>query len=151
MAIAHNPGRPMVGVKAKGNGREGEMTARTFLTISSIFAILYGIGFLLLPGPSIAMYGTDPEPHLMLVVRYFGSALLAFGVLEWFGKDFRDWEAVRGVLIAVAILNGVGLLLTLLGMAEALFNSMAWSSIILYIVFLAGAVYCLSAGARKLA
>ena len=43
------------------------------------------------------------------------------------------------------------MLLTLLGMTEALFNSMAWSSIILYIVFLAGAVYCLSAGARKLA
>ena len=127
------------------------MTARTFLTISSIFAILYGIGFLLLPGPCITMYGTDPEPHLMLVVRYFGSALLAFGVLEWFGKDFRGWEAVRGVLITVAILNGVGLLLTLLGMAEALFNSMAWSSVILYAVFLAGAVYCLSAGARKLA
>ena len=72
------------------------MTAKTFLTISSIFAILYGLGFLLLPGPSIAMYGTEPEPHLILVVRYFGSALLAFGVLEWFGKDFRDWEAVRG-------------------------------------------------------
>ena len=127
------------------------MTAKTFLTISSIFAILYGLGFLLLPGPSITMYGTEPEPHLILVVRYFGSALLAFGVLTWFGRDFRDWEAVRGVLIAVAILNGVGLVLTLLGMAEALFNSMAWSSMILYIIFLAGAVYCLSAGARKLA
>jgi hypothetical protein len=127
------------------------MTAKTFLTISSIFAILYGLGFLLLPGPSIVMYGTEPEPHLILVVRFFGSALLAFGVLQWFGREFRDWEAVRGVLIAVAILNGVGLLLTLLGMAEALFNSMAWSSIILYIIFLAGALYCLSAGARKLA
>jgi hypothetical protein len=93
------------------------MTAKTFLTISSIVAILYGLGFLLLPGPSIAMYGAEPEPHLILVVRFLGSAFLAFGVLTRFGKDFRDWEAVRGVLIAVAILNGVGLLVIILGVA----------------------------------
>jgi chromate transport protein ChrA len=105
----------------------------------------------LLPGPSIALYGTEPEPHLMLIMRFFGSTLLAFGVLVWFGKNFRDWEAVRGVLIAVIILNVVGLLVTVLGMAEGLLNSTAWSSLILYAVFLVGAVYCLSAGARKLA
>jgi hypothetical protein len=127
------------------------MTAKTFLTISSIFAILYGLGFLLLPGPSIAFYGTEPESHLILVMRFFGSALLAFGVLEWFGRDFREWEAVRAVLIAVIILNAVGLLVTLGGIAEGLFNSTVWSSVILYAAFLAGAVYCLSAGARKLA
>jgi len=127
------------------------MTARMFLTISSIFATLYGLGFLLFPGPSIAMYGTEPESHLILLIRYFGSTLLAFGVLEWFAKDFRDWEAVRAVLIAVFILNAVGLLVTVGGMAEGLFNSMAWSSVILYAAFLAGALYCLSARERKLA
>jgi len=127
------------------------MTAKTFLTISSIFAIFYGLVFLLLPGPSIAFYGTEPESHLILLMRFFGSTLLAFGVLEWFGRNFRDWEAVRAVLIAVVILNAVGLLVTLGGVAEGLFNSTVWSSVILYAAFLAGAVYCLSAGARKLA
>ena len=127
------------------------MTARMFLTISSIFATLYGLGFLLFPGSSIAIYGTEPESHLILLVRYFGSALLAFGVLEWFAKEFRDREAVRAVLIAVFILNAVGLLVTVGGMVEGLFNSMAWSSVILYAAFLAGALYCLSARERKLA
>jgi hypothetical protein len=127
------------------------MTARMFLTISSIFAMLYGLGFLLFPGPSVAMYGAEPEPHLVMLMRYFGSTLLAFGVLEWFAKDFRDREAVRAVLIAVVILNAVGLMVTVGGMAEELLNSTAWSSVILYAAFLAGAVYCLSAGARKLA
>jgi hypothetical protein len=125
------------------------MTARIFLTISSIFAMLYGLGFLLLPGPSIALYGTEPEAHLVLIVRFFGSALLAFGVLEWFGKDFRDWQAVRAVLSAVVILNGVGLLVTLWGMTQGLFNSMVWSSILVYAVFLAGALYYVSSGGKE--
>jgi hypothetical protein len=132
------------------NKREGDMTARTFLTISSIFAVLYGLGFLLFPGPSVALYGTEPEPHLVLLVRYFGSALLAFGTLQWLGKDFRDWEAVRAVLTAVIILDGVGLLVTVWGVAQGLLNSTAWFSIIVYAVFLAGAFYCLSAGPRRL-
>jgi hypothetical protein len=97
------------------------------------------------------MYGTEPEPHLILLVRYFGSALLALGVLQWLGKDFRDWEAVRSVLIAITVLNAVGLLLTVWGLVEGLLNATGWSSIVVNAVFLAGALYCLSAGARKLA
>ena len=81
------------------------MTTKMFLTISSIFTILYGLSFLLAPGQSIVAFGSDPEPHLVLVVRFLGSELLAFGALVWFGKDFRDWEAIRGVLIAVIALN----------------------------------------------
>jgi hypothetical protein len=127
------------------------MTAKTFLTIGSIFAILYGLGFLLLPGPSTTMYGAEPEPHLVLLVRYFGSALLTIGVLQWFGKDFRDWEAIRGVLIAITVLNGVGLLLTLWGLVEGLLSATGWSSVVVNAAFFAGALYCLSAGARKLA
>ena len=83
------------------------MTAKTFLTISSIFAILYGLSFMLAPGQSIAMYGTEPEAHLTLICRFLGSALLAFGVVQWFSKEFRDWDAVRAVLIAIAVLNAV--------------------------------------------
>ena len=127
------------------------MTATTFLTISSIFAILYGLSFVLPPGQSIAMYGTDPEPHLTLICRFLGSALLAFGVVQWFSKEFRDWDAVRAVLIAIAVLNAVNLLVNLWGTSQGLFNAMAWSTTIVSIIFLAGALYCLSAGARKLA
>ena len=81
------------------------MTVKTFLTISSIFAILYGLGFLLAPGQSIATFGSEPEAHLVLVVRFLGSVFLAFGTLQWFSKDFQDWEAIRAVLIAVIVLN----------------------------------------------
>jgi hypothetical protein len=72
------------------------MTAKTFLTISSIFAILYGLSFVLAPGQSIAMYGTDPEPHLTLICRFLGSALLAFGVVQWFSKESGLGRGPRG-------------------------------------------------------
>jgi hypothetical protein len=127
------------------------VTAKRFLTISSIFAILYGLGFLLAPGQSIATYGSEPEAHLVLVVRFLGSVLLAFGALQWFSKDFRDWEAIRAVLIAVIVLNVLNLLLNLWGMAQGLFNGMGWLNIIINLIFLAGALYWFSNGRRQVA
>jgi hypothetical protein len=127
------------------------MTAKTFLTISSVFAILFGLSFLLAPGASITTYGTEPEPHLILVVRFLGSALLAFGTVQWIGKEIRDQEAIRALLIGVAVLNVLTLLLSLWGIAQGLFNAMGWLNAILGIVFLGGALYFLSAGRRQAA
>jgi hypothetical protein len=127
------------------------MTAKTFLTISSIFVILFGLSFLLAPGASITTYGSEPEPHLVLVVRFLGSAFLAFGTVQWIGKEVQDWEAIRAVLLGVAVLNGLTLLLSVWGIAQGLFNAMGWLNAILEIVFLAGALYFLSAGRRQVA
>jgi hypothetical protein len=127
------------------------MSAKTFLTISSIFAIIYGLSFLLAPGPSIATYGTEPEPHIVLVVRFLGVPILAFGVVQWFSREFRDWEAIRAVLIAIAVENTLNLLVNLWGTAQGLFNAMAWSTTIVSIIFLAGALYCLSTSRQRAA
>jgi hypothetical protein len=43
----------------------------------------------------------------------------------------------------------VGLLVTLWGMMEGLLNSTAWFSLIVYAVFLAGALYYVSAGGKE--
>ena len=127
------------------------MTAKTFLTISSIFAIIYGLSFLLAPKQSLAMYGSEPEPHLVIAVRFLGVPLLALGVVQWFSREFRDWEAIRAVLIAIALENALTLLVNLWGTAHGLFNAVAWSTTIVSIVFLAGALYCLSTGRQRVA
>jgi uncharacterized membrane protein len=66
-------------------------------------------------------------------------------------QDFRDWEAIRAVLIAVIVLNVLNLLLNLWGMAQGLFNGMGWLNIIINLIFLAGALYWFSNGRRQVA
>ena len=127
------------------------MTVKTFLTIVSIVTIIYGLSFLLFPSVAIATYGTDPEPHLVLVVRFLGSAFLAFAAVQWFGREFREWEAIRAVLVATVVFNVLNLLLNLWGMAQGMFNAMVWPNIIVNLVFLAGALYWFSNGRRQVA
>ena len=79
------------------------MGSKLYLTLAAIAAIVYGLGFLLIPGPVVALYGGPIEPHVLLNAQFFGAALLGLGVIEWLAKDFRDKDAVRGVLIGAAI------------------------------------------------
>ena len=124
------------------------MSAKTFLTINAIVSVVFGLAFLLAPTAAGSVYGVPPAPPTSLALQFFGSVLIAIAVVQWLGKDFRDWEAVRGVLIAGAVGDAIGGGVNLLGTFQGLLNGMAWTSTIVYVLFLIGAVYCLSAGAE---
>ncbi len=125
------------------------MQAKLYITISAIIAILYGIGFVLIPAKLIALYGGPPEPHAMLNIQFFGSALLAWGVIVWFAKDFQDWTAVRGVLIGSLVGQAVGALVTIWGISQGVVNSLAWSSVGLYVLLSVGALSVLFSGSHN--
>jgi uncharacterized protein YjeT (DUF2065 family) len=127
------------------------MDSKLYLTVAAIVAIIYGLGFVLIPSHLVALYGMAPEPHLVLNIRFFGTTLIALGVIFWFARDVREWAAVRGVLIGAIVGDALGVLVNLWGTMKGLLNGLAWSSTVVYIALLVGAIYCLSTGARKTA
>ncbi len=124
------------------------MNAKTYLTISAVVAVLFGLAFLLAPSAAASVYGVPPDPHTSLNLQFFGSALIGFGAVQWVAKDFRDWDAVRGILIASIIADALGLIVNLIGTFQGLINGMAWTTTLIYVLFIAGAAYCLSVGAE---
>src|SRR5437660_1255493 len=82
-----------------------------FLLISAIVALLFGLGFVLLPGLMFSIYGIASGPAAFLGFRLFGSLLIGIGLLTWFLRDSANWDAIRPLLLSVAIGNAVGLLL----------------------------------------
>jgi hypothetical protein len=125
---------------------EEAMSAKLFLTIVAVLGFLYGLAFVFIPTQVGAIYGVPPDPQTALETQFFGSALIWLGVVLWFAKDFRDWDAVRGVLIAAAVGAIVGGGVNFLGKFEGLLNGMAWSSALVYAFVLIGSLYCLSVG-----
>jgi uncharacterized membrane protein YfcA len=76
-----------------------------FLMISAIVAALFGLGFVLAPGLMFSIYGVASSPASLLGFRLFGSALIAIGVITWLLKDGADWQAIKALLLSVAIGN----------------------------------------------
>ena len=82
----------------RGGAQGGCHDRQTVPYDNFVVAVLYGLGFVLIPASMMALYGGPMEPHVILNIQFFGSALLALGVIGWFAKDFREWDPVRGVL-----------------------------------------------------
>ena len=125
------------------------MTSRSLLTITAVVAVLYGLGFVLIPDTINAIYGVPSDPHTALYTRFFGSALLGFGVINWFAKDFGSWDAIRGVLVGIVVTTAIGGLIALFAVVTGLSNAMTWTSVLVYALLLVGAVYCLSQGEKN--
>ena len=119
------------------------MNSKIYFTITAVLATIYGIAFLLFPGPSLALYGVTGQPSASLNIQFFGSALISIGMISGFARNFQDWEAVRGVLYGLMIGNVAGLGVNSIGRAQGLLNSLAWSSTVVYVLLIIGAMYCL--------
>jgi xanthine/uracil permease len=119
------------------------MDSKLYLTIVAVLGVLYGIMFVLFPSDSLAFYGVTGQPYGEYNIQFFGSALLSLGVIAWYARSFRDWDAVRAVLIGGLVGDIVGLFLGLWGIRQGLVNAMGWSSVVVYVLLIAGAVYCL--------
>jgi len=125
------------------------MKLSLYFAIIGVVAVLFGLAFILVPELSLKQYGIPTEPHNLMQSRYFGSTLLAFGLVPLLGRNLRDDAALRVILQAGVVSNGLGAIISAMAATSGLQNQMAWGSVLIYGVFLAGNLYYLSSPARR--
>jgi len=124
------------------------MSARLYLTIAAVVAILYALAFLLIPVQASLFFSSFAEPRAVLNLRFCGAAVLAWGLIVWFARDFGDWSAVRGVLVASIIGLAADIIITIWATLDGWLNANAWGSVVVLGLLLIGAIYQVSAGDR---
>lgn len=90
------------------------MNYRTMFSINALIATLLGLGFLILPGRILDRFGVD-EAETKLISQFFGTAMLALGLLLWFAKDVAEADLQKGMGIALLIGAAAGLIAPVLG------------------------------------
>jgi hypothetical protein len=138
-------------IEAARHSREETMDTKLYLTIAAVVAILYALAFLLIPVQASLFFSDFAEPRAVLYLRFCGAAVLAWGLIVWFARDFRDRDAVRGVLIASIVGLAANIILNVWATVQGWLNANAWGSAIVLVLLLVGAVYQLSLGARETA
>jgi hypothetical protein len=124
------------------------MDAKLYLTIAAVVAILYALAFLLLPVQASLFFSSFAEPRAVLYLRFCGAAVLAWGLIVWFARDFRDWHAVRSVLIASVIGLAINIFVNVWATLEGWLNANAWGSTVVLFLLLLGGAYQLALGER---
>src|SRR3984885_2744066 len=128
-------------IKAHSTFGEETMESRLYLTIAAVVAILYALAFLVLLVQASLFFSSFAEPRSVLYLRFCGAAVLAWGLIVWFARDFRDWDAVRSVLIASVAGLAVNILITVWATMEGWLNANAWGSTVVLALLLLGGAY----------
>ena len=119
------------------------MTYRNFLSIASIVAFLFALGFMLMPGQLVGLYNVELNAGGALVAQLFGATLLGFGLLDWIGRDFKDDGVKQAVLTVNLATDALGLIFSLIGQLGGVpgVNALGWSTVLIYLLLTAGFAY----------
>jgi hypothetical protein len=124
------------------------MSTRLYLTIAAVVAILYALAFIIIPIEASLFFSDFAEPRAVLNLRFCGAAVLAWGLIVWFARDFEEWRAVRAVLIGSVAGLIVNLIISIWATVTGWLNANSWGSAIVLALLLIGGIYQLSTAGR---
>jgi hypothetical protein len=114
------------------------MRLGTLLRLAGLLALAFGIGFLFAPARVLSMYGVAAEPTVVLMARFFGSALVQLGLVLYLIRDVSDPTTRRGVVLGSFLGSLAGFVVSLTAQFWGLLNNLGWSSVAIYGVLLLG-------------
>lgn len=115
------------------------MNYRILFLINALIAFLIGLGFLVVPHMALNQFGVDEYAATRLASQFFGTAMLALGLLLWFAKDVTDANLQKGMAIGLLVGAVAGLVITVIGTSSGILRTNGWLAIGAYGLF--GLVY----------
>jgi hypothetical protein len=113
----------------------------TFMAIAAVFALVFGLAFLLIPAQLTSLYGITLEPDGQWVARGLGSAFLGAAVTTWFGKNAPPGDALRAILLGDFALSATGFIAAVLYSIFGSANVLIWPTTAVYALLTVGFGY----------
>lgn len=125
------------------------MKLKTLILIMALLSLLWGVGFLLLPGPMWSMYGLILDDNGVYVSRELGAVFFMLGLILWFVRNDPSAQSIRAITLGLFIGNALGFVVTLIGQFSAEVNAMGWVGIVMYLLLALGFGYYALASLRR--
>jgi hypothetical protein len=103
--------------------------------INGLIAALLGLGFLVVPERILGLFGVDGYAATIMAAQFFGTAMLALGLLLWFAKDVNEENLQKGMATALMVSAAAGLIITVVGTTSNILRSNGWIAILVYLLF----------------
>ena len=108
----------------------------TLFLVYLIVEVIFGIGFLFVPGLMMGPMGVTLDETSTTFARLFGSLLICLPVLLFFARKSSSSEFKRGVVYCLFVYLLASTVILLITQLNGLMNGMGWSIVILHLVFL---------------
>ena len=117
------------------------MKLSQFLSISSILALVFGIGFVLAPVELLAQYGIAADKQTAFLGRLYGSALVELGLLVWIARALVDPLGRRAIVLSGLVATVLALVIALYGQLTDVTNALGWTTVVIFALLAIGYAY----------
>ena len=117
------------------------MKLNNFLLLATAVAALFGLALLIAPAQLVALYGIKLTPATEVLGRIAGSTILAFAIIYWGARNGKGAEALKAVVVAGFLTNGLDCLIMLHATYTGLVNSYGWAQAVINGVLALGFAY----------
>jgi len=121
------------------------MSYKFLFVLNALVSVVLGAVFLIVPSRALDFFGTETYAATLLVARFFGSALVAVGLVLWFAKDAAEESIQKGMGIALLVSSVLGLIINVIGVSPSsgVIRSNGYITIIVYVLFALGYAFML--------
>jgi hypothetical protein len=117
------------------------MTVRKMLVITAVLGTVFGLGYLLFPAAMLAAFGATTDAVGLMTARFFGGAVLGYGLVAWAHRGSSLAEACSKVVPAFALIFGLAFILSVTAQLMGLLNPVAWLSALTFLLLALGFGY----------
>ena len=117
------------------------MKFRTFMTVYALVSILFGLGFVFVPGLVLSIYGVETDIAFRYIGQLFGAALISLAVLGWSCRNAILSDVRKTILPALLVGEAIGFVVALIGQLNGVLNVFGWSVVVVYLLLGGGLAY----------
>ncbi len=110
------------------------MNLNVLFMITAVIAIIFGLGFLLVPDQMMALYDVELAEQGLFMARYFGGCLVGSAVLAWLAKDFERSKPRDAIVIFFLLSTVLGLIVALSVQFTTEINQLGWLNVVIYLL-----------------
>ncbi len=110
------------------------MKIGTWLLITAIVGLLFGLAYLILPAQLLGFFGVMADDAAVLAGRFFGGAILGYGVLAWLARDLEESVSRRVIARTLFVTMALGAILSLVGVLSGVFSAAGWVGVLILLV-----------------
>jgi hypothetical protein len=110
------------------------LKVKTLLTLTGLFGLVFGLVYLFFPAVLLKFFGVDFTAATIMTARFFGGAVLGYGVLAWSARNSEDSATRRSIKLAIFVTMLIGLVLSVISVLDKFFNAMGWIPVAFFLL-----------------
>ena len=110
-------------------------------SFNALVALVYAIGFLIVPNTVMGLHGLPAGDTQALLARYFGAALVGLGLFAWYVRDVAHPPLKDGITISLFLSSLIGFVLSIQATLSGQMNVVGWLPTAVYLLLFLGFGY----------